>query len=111
VESFVFSTCGGRKLISGFSKLKRDFDALLDPPIDYDLHDLRRACGTGLVRRRVPESTAERCLGHMPRGIERHYNMHQYADEKRRALQLWADHITRMVEGDAGAGNVITMVR
>ena len=30
--------------------------------------------------------------------------MHSYADEKRQALQLWADHITRIVDGDAAAG-------
>ena len=108
---FVFSTRGGQKPISGFSKAKRAFDALLDPPFDYDLHDLRRTCRTGLARLRVPESTAERCLGHTLRGIERHYNMHSYRDEKAQALQMWADHVSRIVEGDAATNNVVMMVR
>jgi hypothetical protein len=54
---------------------------------------------TGLSRLRVPEHVAERVLGHVQRGIERHYNMYQYADEKRQALQDWADHVEAVVGG------------
>jgi hypothetical protein len=32
-----------------------------------------------------------------------------YADEKRQALQLWAAHVTRLVEGDVAAHNVVTL--
>ncbi len=107
---YVF-TGRGEQAMRGFHTRKEKIDALIDPPIDYDLHDLRRTVRTGLARLRVPESTAERCLGHTTRGIERHYNLHQYADEKRQALQAWADHISRIVEGGAAAGNVVTMLR
>ena len=78
---YVF-TGRGEQAMRGFHSRKEKIDALLDPPIDYDLHDLRRTTRTGLARLRVPESTAERVLGHTQRGIERHYNMHHYADEK-----------------------------
>jgi integrase len=107
---FVF-TGRGEQAMRGFHTRKEKIDALIDPPIDYDLHDLRRTVRTGLARLRVAESTAERCLGHTARGIERHYNMHGYRDEKAQALQAWADHVTRIVSGEAAVGNVVTMVR
>lgn len=104
---FVFTGRGGA--MRGFHTRKEKIDRLLDPSFDYDLHDLRRTTRTGLARLRVPESIAERCLGHTVRGIERHYNLHNYADEKRAALQLWADHVTRIIEGEAAAGNIVVL--
>ena len=103
LSEYVFTGRGEQQAMRGFHTRKAKVDVLLDPPFEYQLHDLRRTCRTGLARLRVPESTAERCLGHTTRGIERHYNMHRYADEKRQALQLWADHITRIVDGEAAA--------
>jgi hypothetical protein len=84
---------------------------LIDPAIDYNLHDTRRTVRTGMARLRVPDHIAERVLGHAVGGIERVYNVHHYADEKRQALQLWADHVSRLVEGDDAAANVVTLVR
>jgi integrase len=106
---FVFSSRGG-KPIAAFTSLKAKIDALLDPPIDYNLHDLRRTCRTGLSRLRVPPHIAERVLGHAQDRIQRTYDVHSYVDEKRQALQLWADHVSRLVEGDAAAGKVVTMM-
>jgi integrase len=108
-DRYVF-TATGRKPLNAFEKRKEWFDALLDPPIDFGLHDLRRTTRTGLSRLRVPWDIAERVLGHTQRGVARHYDHHDYADEKRQALQLWADHITRLVEGDI-ASNVVALTR
>jgi integrase len=96
---FVFSTTGGEKAIGGFGWMKRNIDALLDPPIDYDLHDLRRTCRTGMARLRVADHVAAWVLGRSVGGIQRVYNLHGYLDEKRQALQLWADHVEAVVTG------------
>lgn len=102
----------GEKAMGGFHWRQSRLDARIDPPLAaWGMHDVRRTVRTGLARLRIPESVAERVLGHAPRGLERHYNMHQYADEKRQALQLWADHITRLVDGDAAAGKVVALTR
>jgi integrase len=106
---YVFSTPGSEKQLGGFHWRQGKLDAFLDPPLDaWSLHDLRRTTRSGLARLRVPESVAERVLGHTVRGLERTYNLHNYADEKRQALQQWADHITRLIDGEA-ADNVVAI--
>ena len=93
---FVFAGRGCGKPIAAFTQLKGKVDALLDPPLDeWNLHDTRRTVATGLGRLGVQEDMVERVLGHAQGRIERTYNLHAYSDEKRRALQLWSDHVTR----------------
>ena len=106
---YVFTGRGEQHAMRGFHTRKAKVDVLIEPPVQYQLHDLRRTVRTGLARLKVPESTAERVLGHTTRGIERHYNFHGYADEKRAALQLWSDHVTRLVDGEAAGGNVVAI--
>jgi integrase len=109
VDANVFPGRGGGKPIAAFTSLRAKIDALLDPPIDYNLHDTRRTCRTGLSRLRVAPHVAECVLGHAQQGIERVYDVYSYADEKRQALQLWADHVSRIASGYAGANNVVTL--
>jgi hypothetical protein len=97
-DTYVF-TSHGNKPIAAFTSLKAKIDALIDPPIDYNLHDTRRTCRTGMSRLRVPPHVSERVLGHAQLGIERVYDVHSYADEKRHALQTWADHVEEVVTG------------
>lgn len=59
-------------------------------------HDLRRTVRTGLARLRVSNEVAEAVLGQAPKGIVGTYNLHQYEDECREALQMWADHIEQL---------------
>jgi integrase len=59
----------------------------------FTLHDLRRTVRTGLARLGVPPHIAERVLNHKARGIVATYDTHSYLDEKRDALQKWADHL------------------
>ncbi|MBI6628281.1 tyrosine-type recombinase/integrase [Pontibaca salina] len=59
-------------------------------------HDLRRTLETGLARLGIAESLTDRITNHMssqPK-IRRVYNRHDYAQEKREALTIWAAHIT-----------------
>ena len=62
----------------------------------WDVHDLRRVVRSGLSALRIPANVAEAVLGHQPPGIVGVYDVHQYADEKREALELWAQHLAKI---------------
>ena len=53
-------------------------------------HDLRRTVRSGLSELRVPHNVAEAVLAHRPPGIVGTYDVHEYLDEKREALEAWA---------------------
>jgi integrase len=89
---FLFSTTAGAKPCSGFSKAKRILDKGM-PGSDWRTHDLRRTVRTHLAALKIPDVTAEMCLGHGRRGIQRVYDLHQYQSEMREALTLWANRL------------------
>jgi integrase len=62
----------------------------------FTLHDLRRTVRTGLAKLGVRPDIAERCLNHAQPGIIATYDVHQYLDEKRAALESWAAHLERL---------------
>lgn len=73
----------------------------------FTLHDLRRTCRTRMSRLGVDERTAEAVLGHLPSGILKTYDRYDRLDEKRDALNRWAEHVL-MVVGERG-GNVVSI--
>ncbi len=99
---FIFTTTAGRRPVSGFSKAKLRTDQLLhnqDSPIaDWRVHDLRRTCRSEMARLGVPEIVGERVLNHLPKGLAKTYNVHEYLDEKREALAKWAQEIQNWTE-------------
>lgn len=52
-------------------------------------HDLRRTGRTGLARLRIRADIAERVLNHTRERIEATYDVHDYIDDKREALEKW----------------------
>ena len=44
-------------------------------------------------------------------GIAGVYQRHDWASEKRAALDAWAEHVISSVEGRAGAGNIVVFER
>jgi integrase len=68
---------------------KRGIDA-------FTLHDLRRTCRTGLGRLRVPPHVAEMVLNHTQAGIVGVYDTYTYLDERREALDRWAEHLANL---------------
>ena len=60
-------------------------------------HDLRRVVRSGLSALRVPHNVAEAVLAHKPPGIVGVYDTHEYLDEKREALEAWAQRIASIV--------------
>jgi integrase len=78
----------------------------LDPPTP---HDLRRTVETRLAELRVPKEIRDRVLNHIPSDVgSKHYNRHDYADEKRAALTRWSLAVSSILEGRPG-GSVIDL--
>ena len=62
---------------------------------------------TGMAALRIPREIRDAVQNHKPQGIgDRAYNFHDYADEKREALERWADHVEKIVKLPWGASNL-----
>lgn len=104
--SLLFTTNGERP-VSGFGRAKERLDKRIagtpgtaqDTPLpDWRIHDLRRTVTTGLSSLGVPEIIKERILNHSPRGVtQRHYDQYEYLDERREALERWAEKVMGLV--------------
>lgn len=95
----------------GWSKAKADLDKASGVK-DWRIHDIRRTVATGLQRLGVRLEVTEAVLGHVAgsrAGVVGIYQRHDWADEKRAALDAWADHVAGMVEGRPAASNVIEL--
>jgi integrase len=108
----LFSTTMGEKPVSGYSKAKARLDRDMlrtlkamarqrgDDPAELEpfvIHDLRRTLRTRLSSLKVPDTVAEMVIGHGRKGLQRVYDQHTYADEKREALDLWSAKLREIV--------------
>lgn len=83
---------------------------------DANLHDLRRTGASAMASERllVPPIVISRVLNHTTDGgggaavTTRHYAIHEYASEKRTALDAWARLLTMIV---TGVGANVTSIR
>ena len=87
----------GRDRYTNWSNTKAALDRKLGPSFqDWHLHDLRRTCATGMARLGINIPTIEKLLNHVSgsfAGIVSVYQRHDFANEKRDALDLWASHV------------------
>ncbi len=95
-SAFVLTTTG-KAPSNGYSKGKRRLDALLpkDMPA-WRLHDLRRTVASGMARLGINLPVIEKVLHHGSgsfAGIVGVYQRHDFADEKRAALEAWGRHV------------------
>ncbi|KEP68009.1 integrase [Thioclava dalianensis] len=70
----------------------------------WTFHDLRRTAATGMARLGIPVRVTEAVLNHVSGtggGIVAVYQRHDYADEKRKALNAWARLVREIVTGKA----------
>jgi integrase len=108
---YVFTTTG-KTPVSGFSKAHSIISAkmaelaqeqgLAGEIKPWRWHDLRRTCATGLARLGVPVRVTEAVINHVSGtggGIVAVYQLHDYADEKREALEAWAVAVADIVAG------------
>jgi integrase len=90
---------GGDKPLAGWSRAKANLDKACGVT-DWRIHDLRRTVATGLQRLGVSLQTVEAVLGHTSGsrgGIVGVYQRHDYAAEKRAALEAWGAHVSNIV--------------
>ena len=74
----------------------------MQPARPWVLHDVRRTAASGMQRLGTPVEVIEQVLNHRSgtfRGIVGVYQRHDYIDERRIALQRWADFIEQLVSG------------
>jgi integrase len=113
-EGFLFTT-NARTAVSGFSRAKGALDAAMieiaraerDAEVvipRWTFHDLRRTAASGMARLGIALPVIEKVLNHSSgsfAGIVGVYQRHSFADEKRKALQTWANFVISLVEGRA----------
>ena len=106
----VFTTTG-KTPISGYSRAKTTLDAAIvaarakaakgaavDPEklTPWRLHDFRRTGVSRLAAMGVDSIVADKLLAHKPaklRGVASVYQRHDFAVERRKALEVWADDV------------------
>jgi integrase len=94
--TFVFTTSGTGPITS-FGAMKTAFDEA-SGVTGWRLHDLRRTARSLMARAGVDADIAERCLGHVIRGVRGVYDRHEYRDEKLRAFEALAAQIERIID-------------
>jgi integrase len=118
-------TSSGRAPIANWSRAKRELDALAaalgpdgkplaeaKPLPGWRIHDLRRTVATGLQRLHIPLEVTEAVLAHKGvsrTGIAGVYQVHDWRDEKRAALEAWGRAVMALAGGVAG--NVVEFTR
>jgi integrase len=112
-EDFVFTTSESHKLSNMF-QAKAALDAQMQPKEHWELRDLRRTAASGMARLGIELPVIEKVLNHKSgsfAGVVGVYQRHEYAAEKRAALQRWADHVEGLVSGESAESNVVRMPR
>ena len=111
---FLFSYSAGKRPLAMTGQIKSNLDRRMLRTLkamarrngeDHDTvtlpnwvtHDLRRNVRSGLSQLRIPANVAEAVLAHKPDGITATYDVHEYEDEKRDALEAWARRLASIV--------------
>jgi integrase len=103
--------------VSGFSKawprLVAAMEADMGRPVPtFTPHDLRRTAATGMQRLGIALPVIEAALNHVSgtrAGIVGTYQRHDFAAEKRHALEAWGAEVARIVEG--GPADKVVLMR
>ncbi len=121
-NGYVFTTTG-KTAVSGFSKAKALIDAAMleilkaeagedfKEPDRWTFHDLRRTAASGMASTGIAPHVIEAALNHKSgviKGVAAVYNRHDYAIEKRAALDAWGRKVGSIVTG-SGPANVIEL--
>jgi integrase len=96
----VFGRRGGG--FGDWARGKAALDARIRKVIGWTLHDIRRTVATRMAELGVQPHIIEAVLNHVSGhkgGVAGIYNRATYDKEKREALNLWAEHVTALVEG------------
>jgi integrase len=111
---YLFTTTGATP-VSGFAKGRDHLARAMaqvaaeerGQPVEiphWTFHDLRRTAATGMARLGVPVRVTEAVLNHVSGtggGIVAVYQRHDFAEEKRDALERWGQKVTALMDGSA----------
>ena len=86
----------GDKPVNGFSKAKVQMDRM-SGVTDWKFHDMRRTIATNLSKLGVDRFLLHRILNHTDSGVTAIYDRYSYLEEKREALQKWADRLDEII--------------
>ena len=117
----LYFTTTGKTPVSGFHRAREKLHGAMAeaaaqergaaveiPP--WTFHDLRRTAATGMARLGIAVRVTEAVLNHVSgtgAGIVAVYQRHDFAAEKRAALEAWASFLERLNNGQQGAGNIV----
>ena len=90
----------------------RDLEAVRAPE-HWTFHDLRRTLATNLQKLGIRLEVTEAVLNHVSgsrAGIVGIYQRHEYATEKRAALEAWGRYLDALLTGKP-AGNVVDLAK
>jgi integrase len=107
-SSVVFPGRTGKQPIRSFVHVKAALDSaiaearkqagIVEPMKEWRIHDLRRTMRSGLSKLKIPHEVAERVIAHIPGSdVAKAYNVWDYREEKREALQAWANYVQRII--------------
>ena len=82
--------------INGFSKSKNNINKH-SKITDWKLHDIRRTVATNLSKMGYDRLLIKRILNHVDRDVTAIYDRYQYINEKKDALQQWAEKLDKIV--------------
>ena len=109
-RDFVFGRVNG---FSAWSVSKAALDEQLGNTVGaWTHHDLRRTAATKMAEMGIAPHIIEACLNHVSghkAGVAGIYNRADYAEQKRHALNAWADRLLGIVEGRAQPSTVIPL--
>ena len=120
---YIFTTSGDAP-ISGWSRMKARLDKLMAEIAKeergeeviiphWTLHDIRRTVAAGMQRLGVKMEVTEKVLNHTSGsfgGIKKVYQVHDYDDEKRAALNAWSTYVSHLA-ATAPSENVVPFRR
>lgn len=105
---FVFTT-GGERPYAGQKRLKDILDRE-SKVTDWTFHDIRRTVASGLASLRISHDVIGRVLNHAKTDVTaRHYNRHDYLEEKAAALTAWGRHVMTLVTDTSEGGKVVAL--
>ncbi len=97
-RAFLFPTSrGGKDVPIAKSTLNTAVRALSMDVQHFVLHDFRRTASTHLHEMGQSSDAIEKALAHNIKGIKGVYNRAEYAEARRRILQLWADFVDAQI--------------
>jgi len=85
---------------------KRLLDERLDGVEAWTIHDIRRTVATKMAKLGIAMPAIERLLNHVSGsfgGVVGVYQLHDFADQKRQALEAWAQHLLSLDTGSVVA--------